>query len=113
MTAEGVVDDDFDGLFDKSGAWQAQEGVSVWGEPEGDLHTRQFLAVLDICLDKLPEKIAAVFSMKEFMDMQADEICQHLNVSKDLYWQCMSRARKSIQLCLTTRWFEGEHDVAL
>ena len=113
MSSEGGVNDDFDVWFDERGKWQAQEDVATWGEPEGDLQTRQFLEVLDICLDKLPEKIAAVFSMKEFMDMQADEICQHLSVSKDLYWQCMSRARKSIQLCLTTRWFQGERHAAL
>lgn len=113
IAKDDVVNDDFDVWFDERGHWQAQESVATWGEPEGDLQTRQFLAVLDICLNKLPEKIAAVFSMKEFMDMQADEICNQLGVSKDLYWQCMSRARKSIQLCLTSRWFQGDGHVAL
>ena len=110
---DDVMNDDFDVLFDERGHWQSDEAVAIWGEPEGDLQTRQFLAVLDICLDKLPEKMATVFSMKEFMEMGADEICQHLGVSKDLYWQCMSRARKSIQLCLTHRWFQGEHHAAV
>jgi len=56
MSSEGVVNDDFDVWFDERGKWQAQEDVATWGEPEGDLQTRQFLEVLDICLDKLPEK---------------------------------------------------------
>jgi RNA polymerase sigma-70 factor, ECF subfamily len=99
--------DDFDVLFTHQGGWQADEQVSRWAEPDGELATRQFLDVLDICLNHLPEKTAAVFSMKELMEMDTPEICKHLGVSKDLYWQCMSRARKSIQLCMTQRWFGG------
>lgn len=100
-------DDDFDAWFNENGRWHAQEQMPRWAEPEGELAARQFLEVLDICLNGLPEKIAAVFSMRELMDMQAAEICEHLGVSKDLYWQCMSRARKGIQMCLGKRWFEG------
>lgn len=100
-------EDDFDNWFTTTGAWHEEARFSTWAEPEGALATRQFLEVLDICLNHLPQKIAAVFSMKELMEMDSLEICQHLGVSKDLYWQCMSRARKSIQLCLTQRWFSG------
>ena len=38
---------------------------------------------------------------------RAKEICQTLGLTKADYWQCMSRARKQIQLCLTQNWFEG------
>lgn len=103
--------DEFDQLFTDNGHWQADEQVANWAEPEGPLRTRQFLDVLDICLNHLPEKIAAVFSMKELMEMDASEICEQLSMSKDLYWQCMSRARKGIQLCMTQRWFGGAADV--
>lgn len=100
--------DDFDVLFTPKGDWQLDEQVAAWAEPDGSLMTRQFLEVLDICLGQLPEKIAAVFSMKELIEMDAAEICDHLGVTKELYWQCMSRARKSIQMCLTRRWFGSE-----
>jgi len=100
-------EDDFDVWFTEKGLWHSQEQMSHWAEPEGDLVTRQFLEVLDLCLHGLPEKIATVFSMKELMEMDAAEICAHLGVTKDLYWQCMSRARKSIQVCLGQRWFQG------
>ncbi|PQA83643.1 RNA polymerase subunit sigma [Limnohabitans sp. TS-CS-82] len=103
----GLGDDDFDVWFTDKGRWEPQEHMSRWAEPEGALVTRQFLEVLDLCLNGLPEKMAVVFSMKELMDMDATEICAHLGVTKDLYWQCMSRARKSIQVCLGKRWFEG------
>jgi RNA polymerase sigma-70 factor (ECF subfamily) len=103
-----LIEDDFDAWFTPTGAWQEDARLPTWSEPDGALAARQFLEVLDICLNHLPQKIAAVFSMKELMEMESLEICQHLGVSKDLYWQCMSRARKSIQLCLTQRWFNGD-----
>jgi RNA polymerase sigma-70 factor (ECF subfamily) len=31
-----------------------------------------------------------------------------LGLTQADYWQCMSRARKQIQLCLDQHWFAGE-----
>ena len=45
--------------------------------------------------------------MKVFLECDADEICTTLGLSKTDYWQCMSRARKQIQLCLSQKWFGG------
>ena len=47
-------------------------------------------------------------SMKEFLECDVAEICATLNLSQSDYWQCMSRARKRLQICLNTRWFEKE-----
>ena len=58
-------------------------------------------------MNKLPDKVARVFSMKELLELEADEVCQTLGLSRSDYWQCMSRARKQIQLCLNQSWFEG------
>lgn len=63
--------------------------------------------MVDICVNQLPAKPARVFSMKELLECDADEICDTLGLSKTDYWQCMSRARKQIQLCLNEKWFQG------
>ena len=65
----------------------------------------QFFAVLEACVSKLPPKPARVFSMKELLDCDADEICATLAITRADYWQCMSRARKQLQLCLGQNWF--------
>ena len=94
-------------LFDGHGHWVAEMAPTPWRTPEADLLTEQFFAVVDLCIDKLPSKAARVFSMKELLECDADEVCSTLGLSKADYWQCMSRARKQIQLCLHQNWFEG------
>ena len=103
-----LVSSDLDeALFDEKGHWHPGAEPSLWQSPEGLLQNDQFFAVVDACVHKLPAKSARVFSMKELLECEADEICATLGLSKADYWQCMSRARKQLQVCLTQNWFEG------
>ena len=92
-------------LFDSRGHWQTGAGPALWYDPESQLQNSQFFAVLEACVSKLPPKPARVFSMKELLDCDADEICATLAITRADYWQCMSRARKQLQLCLGQNWF--------
>jgi RNA polymerase sigma-70 factor, ECF subfamily len=94
-------------LFHEGGHWVASVAPTTWHSPESQLQSDQFFQVVDVCIDKLPAKPARVFSMKELLDCEPDEICDTLGLSKADYWQCMSRARKQIQLCLSQNWFDG------
>ncbi|WP_286743031.1 sigma-70 family RNA polymerase sigma factor [Aquabacterium sp. UBA2148] len=103
-----LVSSDLDeALFDDKGHWHPGVEPSLWQSPEGMLASDQFFAVVDACVHKLPSKPARVFSMKELLECEADEICATLGMSKTDYWQCMSRARKQLQVCLTQNWFDG------
>jgi RNA polymerase sigma-70 factor, ECF subfamily len=103
-----AFDDDLDAvLFEEGGHWVASVAPKAWRSPDAQLESDQFFEVVDICVNKLPAKVARVFSMKELLECDADEVCATLGLSKADYWQCMSRARKQIQLCLTQNWFEG------
>ena len=104
--SEAFADDLDNVLFNARGHWVDGVAPSVWRTPEDQLHTDQFFAVVDICVQKLPPKTARVFSMKEFLECEADEVCDTLGLSKADYWQCMSRARKQLQLCLAQNWFD-------
>ena len=92
-------------LFDSRGHWQTGAGPTLWHDPESQLQNSQLFAVLEACVSKLPPKPARVFSMKELLDCDADEICATLAITRADYWQCMSRARKQLQLCLGQNWF--------
>lgn len=94
-------------LFDEHGHWVQGVAPQVWDAPDAQLQTEQFFAVVDICVHKLPTKPARVFSMKELLECEPEEVCATLGLSKADYWQCMSRARKQIQLCLNENWFGG------
>lgn len=92
-------------LFDPSGHWAVGMSPPQWATPEGWLASEQFFVVVDACVQRLPRKASQVFSMKELLECEPDEICATLGLSKSDYWQCMSRARKQLQLCLTDHWF--------
>lgn len=94
-------------LFNERDHWVQGIAPQAWTQPDEQLKTEQFFAVVDICVHKLPAKPARVFSMKEILECEPEEICSTLGLSKADYWQCMSRARKQIQLCLNENWFAG------
>lgn len=106
---EIVEQDDLDHiLFKENGHWVKELVPAYWSTPEDQLHSDAFFIVVDVCVNDLPAKIARVFSMKEFLECDVAEICATLKLSQSDYWQCMSRARKRLQICLNTRWFERE-----
>lgn len=97
-----------DTLFDAQGHWAEGVAPTQWHTPDDHVQNQQFFIVVDLCVNRLPRKPAQVFSMKAFLECETEEICVTLGLSKTDYWQCMSRARKQLQLCLTQHWFETE-----
>ncbi len=95
-------------LFDPKGAWQVQMALPQWQSMEDSHQQTVFFDVLDACINDLPVKLSSVFSMKHFLDCPTDEILHTLSITKDDYWQTMSRAKKRIMYCLNQRWYEGE-----
>lgn len=95
-------------LFDGRDHWLGGVAPARWESPDGLLESDHFFRVVDLCVENLPVKPARVFSMKEFLECDAAEICDTLAISKADYWQCLSRARKQLHLCLNERWFGGE-----
>jgi RNA polymerase sigma-70 factor (TIGR02943 family) len=81
------------------------EKPADWGNPEQDLRSRQFMAVLDACTEKLPVVQGRLFLMREWLEMSSDEICKELNMtSTNLYVQ-LHRARLRLRECLELNWF--------
>lgn len=95
-------------LFDGRDHWLGGVAPALWRTPEGQVESDQFFRVVDLCVNHLPPKPARVFSMKEFLECDVAEICATLGISKADCWQCLSRARKQLHLCLNERWFGGE-----
>lgn len=76
-----------------------------WGNPEQDLNSRQFFAVLEACADKLPAMMGRVFLMREWLELSSEEICKELALtSTNLYVQ-LHRARLRLRECLELNWF--------
>jgi RNA polymerase sigma-70 factor (ECF subfamily) len=102
-------EDDLDSLlFDSRGHWISGVAPARWSRPDSRAESEQFFRLVDLCVNNLPAKPARVFSMKEFLECDAEEICATLGISKPDYWQCLSRARKQLHLCLNQQGFGGE-----
>lgn len=96
-------DEDFDALFDGSGHWQ--EAPGDWGDPATVLEQRGFYDVLELCMQALPENLARVFTMREVLGFETEEICKELKMSSSNCWVVLYRARMRLRECLQLRWF--------
>ncbi|MBI1891418.1 MAG: sigma-70 family RNA polymerase sigma factor [Burkholderiales bacterium] len=104
---EASDESDFDILFTGKERWQRSEMPSPWGDPEQSFENHEFWEIFDICMNNLPEVTARVFTMREFLGLEAHEICKELEISTSNCWVILHRARMGLRLCLQQRWFEG------
>ncbi|MFZ6751792.1 sigma-70 family RNA polymerase sigma factor [Undibacterium sp. Dicai25W] len=81
---------------------------AAWGEPESTLQQKDFFRVLEICLENLPEKTARVFMMREWLELDTEEICKELGLTTSNLWVVLYRARLRLRECLDLNWF-GNH----
>ncbi len=102
-------DDDFQELFDRKGFWQADERPQEWAHPETAMKNTEFWRVFEACLDNLPGQQGRVFMMREFIELETNEICAALDLTVSNVNVMMYRARLRLRECLENRWFlEGE-----
>ena len=93
-------------LFDASGHWR--EMPADWSDhPEAALRQQQFLKVLDACVEHLPSTQGRVFMMREWLELESDEICKELSISSTNLWVLLHRARLRLRDCLQQGWFNG------
>jgi RNA polymerase sigma-70 factor (ECF subfamily) len=98
--------EDFDALFNERGGWDSKP--ADWGNPEEALDRRQFLEMIEFCLEKLPPNTGRAFMMREVMDLETDEICKELSITANNLWVILYRARMALRLCLEQNWFAGK-----
>jgi RNA polymerase sigma-70 factor (TIGR02943 family) len=91
-------------FFNERGDWLVKPGK--WQEnPQQNFEQREFLAVLQQCLTGLSAKQSDAFTLREFDDIDSDEICKVLGISPTNYWVLLHRARLVIRKCLEEKWF--------
>ena len=95
--------EDFDAMFDRTGHWSPVP--ADWGNPEDALDRRQFVEIVDFCLEKLPPNTARVFMMREVLELETAEICKELSITANNLWVILYRARMALRLCLEQNWF--------
>lgn len=87
------------------GFWNHERGPKQWTNPEEALESGEFFETLDSCLHKLPDRVAAVFTLREMDETPGAEICKTLGISEGNLWTMLHRARMALRECLERNWF--------
>ncbi|MGO4304543.1 sigma-70 family RNA polymerase sigma factor [Cupriavidus sp. RAF12] len=95
--------DAFDALFARNGHYQ--HPPSDWGDPHSTFERREFFEILQVCVDRLPPKAGRIFMMREWLELETEEICQDLQISATNAWVMLYRARMRLRECLEVNWF--------
>ncbi|MGS5085976.1 sigma-70 family RNA polymerase sigma factor [Hydrogenophaga sp. A37] len=81
------------------------EKPADWGNPEQELKSRQFMAVMDACTQKLPPVQGRLFLMREWLEMSSEDICKELALTPTNLYVQLHRARLRLRECLELHWF--------
>ena len=103
----GTDDDTADPLdhmaFKTDGHFAAKP--AEWGNPERDMQSRQFFAVLEACTEKLPPAQGRLFLMREWLELSSEDICKELSLTPTNLYVQLHRARLRLRECLELNWF--------
>lgn len=94
-----------DALFLPDGHWR--EAPKDWGDPDAACSRQEFFDILQACCDHLPPVQARVFMMREWLELDSNEICGQLTITPNNLWVLLHRARLRLRECLQARWFDG------
>lgn len=97
-------DEDLDDLlFAADGHWR--EAQHDWGNPEDALRQQDFMKVLEACVEKLPGQQGRLFMMREWLELDSDEVCKALAITPTNLWVMLHRARLRLRECMQAGWF--------
>lgn len=114
LLPEDDEDEDFSELFDRKGFWLQDERPVAWGNPEASLREGQFWRVFEACLKGLPPKQARVFMMREFIELDAAEICAAEDLTTSNLHVLLHRSRLRLRECIENKWYlKGNNNAEL
>jgi len=97
--------DSLDDLYDATG--HKAEPPLNWGDPEEAMSRVQFFDILQMCVDRLPASQAQLFMMREWLELETDDICSKLGISSSNCFVLLHRARMRLRECLEMHWFQS------
>jgi RNA polymerase sigma-70 factor (ECF subfamily) len=103
VAPDGEADDGLlDRLFVANGHWA--DPPRAWDDPGEARLQEDFLRVFEACLEGLAGQAGRVFALREVLELEPDDICKDLGLSKSNYWVLMHRARLRLRQCIERGW---------
>jgi RNA polymerase sigma-70 factor (ECF subfamily) len=93
--------------FDRKGHWKTVPAKWRY-DPSPNVEDREFWAVFDDCVTKLPPPLADTFCLRELEELGTQEVCKILGISASNLWTMLHRARMQLRECLERNWFRRE-----
>lgn len=81
------------------------EAPADWGNPEQEISSKQFFAVLEACASQLPPAQGRLFLMREWLELSCEEICKDLGLTPTNLYVQLHRARLRLRECLEIHWY--------
>ena len=107
--SDALENDPTSAFFDENGQWTRP--VRDWNDdPEHLYNNRQFMAVLQQCIARLPEQHRHVFTLRELNGEDTDSICNACAITATNLHVIMHRARLALRHCLEKNWFGMNDD---
>ncbi len=89
--------------FDSSGAWRKPPGI--WQDPDSMVEHDQFWNMIERCINGLPKTLSVAIRLIEIDDVDSDEVCDSIGISKSNLWVRLHRARLGLRDCIQRSWF--------
>lgn len=102
-----TTDPMIDAWFDDKGSWIKRPSRCEM-DPAELLQRADFWVVLENCVQALPERQAAAFTLRMMDARESEEVCKVLSITTTNLWVALHRARARLRACLEANWFESE-----
>ena len=102
----GVADDLLQTFFDAKGNWRTDPRV-LKECPAACLERSEFWEAFRRCLERLSQRQADVFTLREIEELPSEEICKNLRISTSNLWVLLYRARLRLSRCMKARLEDG------
>ena len=90
---------------EESGDWLEERVADPFDRnAEDDLENTELGVAIYACIDKLPEKQAAIFRKKTIEGQDTETICKEFDITPSNLWVIIHRARTALASCLEENW---------
>lgn len=85
--------------------WKREHWPALFGVEDKDpLHNKEFMSILQQCLQRLPPLWMSVFRLKHLDEEGTEMICQQMKISSGNFWVIIHRAKVNLRSCLQKNW---------
>jgi len=87
------------------GHWKEERMPKTWAYTENSIENEEFEAILKKCMELLPSKAGACFTLKVMEEYSSEEVCKELGITASNLWTMMHRVKLQLRECLEINWF--------